>query len=57
MNLKLLNDYKIVTQLIDDSLMKKLKEILLLLMKNIPEQVELDISSAITLKKIMREKK
>lgn len=59
-DLKLLNDYKIVTQLIDDSLMKKLLKDnpFVIDEKALPEQVELRlISSAITLKKIMREKK
>ena len=58
-DLKLLNDYKIVTQLVEDSFAKKLlrDNPFVIDEKALPEQVELRlVSSAITLKKIMKEK-
>jgi superfamily II DNA or RNA helicase len=59
-DLKLLNDYKIVTQLVDDASVKKLLKDnpFVIDKKRLPEEAELKlISSAITLKKAIKDKK
>jgi len=59
-DLKLLNDYKIVTQLVDNTFVKKLlkENPFVIDHKRLPEEAELKlISSAITLKKTVKHKK
>jgi len=59
-DLKLLNDYKIVTQLVDNTFVKKLlkENPFVIDHKRLPEEAELKlISSAITLKKTVKQKK